>query len=283
MFRDGHIHFILNGKAADRQELLNLRDTLINHGITEVYDMGNRGMTGLEAREVFRGSIGVKTCGAGLYKKGGYGKFLGLGVSDIDEIKRVINELSLKKVDFIKVMNSGIVSLNAPGLVTEGGFSREELAAICNEAGERNLPVFAHANSDKSIRDAVEAGVSSIEHGFFITSETIDIMKERAVSWTPTVFALTVAMSEKITGVDSKVLAEIIEGHLESINYAASIGLRLRIGTDSGSRGVRHGESFMKEVEFFKRAGLSDEQINAAGKFSLDKILKEEYINPKCR
>lgn len=270
MFIDGHIHFILNGKAADRQELLNLRDILINHGITEVYDMGNREMTGLEAREIFRGSIGVKTCGAGLYKKGYYGKFLGLDVSDINEIKRAIKELSFKKVDFIKVMNSGIVSLSAPDLVTEGGFSREELKVICNEAGERNLSVYAHANSDKSIRDAVEAGVSSIEHGFFITREVIDMMEEKAVSWTPTVFALAVAMSEKITGVDSKVLAGIIEGHLESINYAASIGLRLRIGTDSGSRGVRHGESFMREVEFFKRAGLSDEQINAASKAELE-------------
>lgn len=264
MFRDSHIHFILNGKAADKKELLKLRDTLINHGITEVYDMGNREMTGLEAREVFRGSISVKTCGCGLYKKGHYGQFLGLGVSDINEIKGVIKELSSKKIDFIKVMNSGIVSLNAPGLVTEGGFSREELEVICNEAGERNLPVFAHANSDRSIRDAVEAGVSSIEHGFFITSETIDMMKEKAVSWTPTVFALTVAMSDKIKGVNSQIIERIIEGHLESINYAASIGLRLRIGTDSGSRGVRHGESFMREVEFFKRAGLSDEQINAA-------------------
>lgn len=264
MFRDGHIHFIINGKTASKEELLKLKDALINHGITEVYDMGNREMTGLEARDIFRGSINVKTCGAGLYKKGGYGHFLGLGVSDINEIKRVINDLSLKKVDFIKIMNSGIVSLSAPGLVTEGGFNREELEVICNEAGERNLPVFAHANSDKSIRDAVEAGVSSIEHGFFITSETIDIMKEKAVSWTPTVFAFAVAMSDKMKGSNLQVIERIIEGHLESINYAASVSLKLRLGTDSGSKGVRHGESFMREIEFFKKAGLSDEQIKAA-------------------
>lgn len=264
MFRDGHIHFFMNGRTVNLEGLLFLKEKFLNHGITEVFDMGDREMTGLRAKDVFGESIRVKTCGSGLYKKGGYGKFLGLEVSDKDEIKRVISELSSRKVDFIKVINSGIVSLRVSGLVTEGGFSKEELRIICSESAERGLPVFAHANSDRSIRDAVEAGVSSIEHGFFITDETIDMMKEKEVSWTPTVFAFSIAMRSEMKGPDGAVIRRIIEGHLKSIKYAATIGLRLRIGTDSGSKGVRHGDSFFEEVRFFEEAGLSLEEIMAA-------------------
>lgn len=264
MFRDGHIHFILNGRATDVEALHGIKNSLLSHGINEVYDMGNRNMTGLVAKEVFRGSISVKTCGSALYKRGGYGRFIGLEVSDMHDIKRVIKELSSKRVDFIKIINSGIVSLSVSGLVTGGGFSKEELRVICSEAGERGLGVFAHANSDRAIREAVEAGVSSIEHGFFITTETIDIMKEKKVSWTPTVFALVTAMRDEAKDTETGIIDSIIEGHLKSINYAASVGLKLRIGTDSGSRGVMHGESFMREIEFFERAGLTPEEIRAA-------------------
>lgn len=264
MFRDSHIHFLIDGRVMDNNSLMTLRDDLLNHGITEVFDMGDKEMTGLKAREIFGDTIRVKTCGKGLYKKGGYGAFFGYEISEWRDIIRAINELSTKKVDFIKVINSGIVSPGVPGLVTEGGFCKEELKIICGEAGERGLDVYAHANSDRSIRNAVEAGVLSIEHGFFIKEETIDMMREKGVSWTPTVFAFATAMVYE--GADSPLVTRIIEGHLRSINYAASIGLRLRIGTDSGSKGVKHGDSFIKEAEFFQKAGLTQEQIDAASK-----------------
>jgi len=261
-FRDAHLHFITHGRPADENDLKRIEGALKCSGILEVYDMGDRAMTGLKAKEVFGDSLSVKTCGCGLYKKGGYGRFIGIEVDSRDEIIRAIRELFLRGVDFIKVINSGIVSLKPTTPVTEGGFSREELKIICSEAGEIGLDVFAHANSDRSIREAVEAGVISIEHGFFITKDTLDMMKENSVSWTPTVFAFHVAMSSEPH--DTSLVERIIDGHLRSINYAASIGLRLKIGTDSGSKGVRHGESYMKEVEFFRRAGLSPQQINAA-------------------
>ncbi len=225
--------------------------------------MGDRAMTGLIARELLKDSVTVKTCGIGLYKKNGYGRFLGWEISDLDGIKKAIKELSLKGIDFIKVFNSGIVSLKATNLVTPGGFNREELYVICAEAGERGLSVHAHANTDRSVRNAVEAGVASIEHGLFISSETIDLMRDQNVMWTPTVFAFVTAIERESGGRDA-IVEKMLTDYLSMINYAASIGIRLRIGTDSGSKGVKHGESFVFEMEFLQKAGLSPQQIELA-------------------
>ncbi len=59
-------------------------------------------------------------------------------------------------------------------------------------------------------------------------------------------------------------LDQIMENHLKAVSYAVSIGVKLQVGTDSGAKGVRPGESFFKELQLFKKAGLSSEQIISA-------------------
>ncbi|MBI4768598.1 MAG: hypothetical protein HY787_29100, partial [Deltaproteobacteria bacterium] len=89
------------------------------------------------------------------------------------EIKSAVKNLAEFGADFIKIINSGIVSLREDHPVTEGGFSGEEWKVIEEEAALQGLPVRCHANSDRAIRQAVDSGVSSIEHGFFISRETL--------------------------------------------------------------------------------------------------------------
>ncbi len=153
----------------------------------------------------------------------------------------------------------------------------EELKILCSESKERNLEVACHVNGDSAIKNAAEAGVSSIEHGYFVSNETLHMMKDKNIRWTPTAFAL-LTYSLMLLPAERRHIEGIIENHLASINYAVSIGVKLNIGTDSGSVGVKHGNSFFDELQLFQKAGLSLEQILAAACIDDMEIKKENYL-----
>jgi imidazolonepropionase-like amidohydrolase len=139
------------------------------------------------------------------------------------------------------------------------------------------MEFVCHANADSFIRNAIEAGTSSIEHGFYLSNETLHMMKEAGVSWTPTVTPLQ-SIKEHLESPERRYIEDITEQHLASINYAASIGVRLNVGTDCGSRDVYHGDSFFDELQWFHKAGLSLKHILSAACMNDKEIKKGHYL-----
>lgn len=279
-FIDSHIHFVVDGRPVSEEGLFSIGDALVRHGILSAIDMGYKTGIGLNAKKALGNNMEIKTAGYAIYRKGTYGVFLGRGISEINEVKGVVKDIAEAGADFIKIVNSGIVCAKGVGFVTPGGFPIDVLKTICSEAKERGLMVACHANGDEAIRNAVMAGASSIEHGYFISNETLHMMKEMNVSLTPTIFALA-NFSKILSEVEKRYLEEVIDNHLTSVNYASSIGVRLNVGTDSGSKGVRHGESFFEELRLFQKAGLSFEQILSAACMDEDEIDKGNYLIAK--
>jgi hypothetical protein len=276
-FRDAHMHFMIDGRPASADELPEIKDRYRKCGVFSVYDMGHKSGVGLTAKGFFGSGFRAKTAGWALYREGGYGGFIGKPVSSNESITRAITELSEAGADFIKVMNSGIVSTRRDEPVTAGGFSEEELKIICAEAGERELRVACHANSDEAVRDAVLAGVSSIEHGFLISRETVLMMAEAGISWTPTVVGLRNILPS-LDGDERKYMEEVLERHLIAMNEASGAGVALRVGTDGGARGIRHGESFFEELLQFRKAGLPLEGILAAACMRPEEVEKGTFL-----
>lgn len=276
-FRDGHIHFMLDGRQVEERSLPGIIEAYRRRGIFSLCDRGHRSGLGLRAKRAFSGSIRLASAGCALYRRGGYGAFLGRAVAGAREIRDAVAEVAASGADVLKILNSGIVLTGGMGRVSEGGFSVEELKVVAGEAQARGLPVVCHANSEPAIGRALDAGVSSIEHGFFISRETLHRMAEQGVAWTPTVYAFS-RLADLCPAEEAATVERIIDGHLASINYAASIEVRLRAGTDSGSRGVAHGVSFIEELRFFKRAGLSVEQVLAAACMDERELGKGSYV-----
>jgi len=239
--------------------------------------MGHKTGVGLKARKIFEGQIDIKSAGFAIYKKKSHGSFLGIGITDKSEIKGVIKNIADSGADFIKVVASGIVCQRGGGLSTTAGFSIEEMSIVANEARERNLDFTCYANADIFIKNAINAGTSSIEHGFYVSNETLHMMKEYGVSWTPTVIPLQ-TIKDQLESPEVKYIEDLTEQHLASINYAATIGVRLNVGTDSGSRAVEHGKSFFDELQWFHQAGLSLEQIIGAACVCDEEIGKGNYL-----
>lgn len=280
-FQDAHIHLMIDGYPATLDDCPSLFAEYFSKGIVSLSDMGHKSGLGLEVKKI-PDRFGLfplefHSAGWALHKKGGYGGFLGKGVSGKEEIRSAIQTLAESGADFIKITNSGIVSLQEEKPVTEGGFSADEWKIIQEEAGVHGLPVCCHANSDLAIRQAVDFGVSSVEHGFFLSKETLRVMSEKGVAWTPTAIAL-LTLKDFLSPEEQNQVDLIVDLHLAAINYAASIGVKLKVGTDSGSKGVRPGESFFKEMQLFQKAGLSLEQILSAACLNQAEIERGNYL-----
>ncbi len=242
---DAHVHLAGPSALADPARA----------GISAVRDAGTKDGAGLACRR--EAGLIVRSAGRAICKRGGYGARFGTAVEDLDEALREVRRLKAGGADIIKVMASGMVSLDEPDAVTPGGFSGDELQAIVEEASGLGLAVMAHANGASAIIRAARAGVRSIEHGFFMTADALALLKERGIFWVPTAGALQRAADSR--GPDEarrRIAEQAIDRHLEMLGTAFSLGVPLAVGTDCVLPDRRYGGFFRDELAYFRKAGI---------------------------
>src|SRR5204863_3921010 len=124
------------------------------------------------------------------------------------------------------------------------GFSFEEIQIMCEEARAAGLFVMSHAQAAIGIKNAVRAGVRSIEHGIYIDAEALELMLEHGTYLVPTLVAplgVLRAADEGVPIPDHILLkaTDVVEVHRDSIRRAAAAGVKIAMGTDAGA--VPHG------------------------------------------
>ncbi|HEV2250550.1 MAG TPA: amidohydrolase family protein [Candidatus Limnocylindria bacterium] len=163
-----------------------------------------------------------------------------VGVVDgIDNIRRVTREVLRAGADQIKIMTSGgVLSPNdEPGAT---GFSPEEIAAVVYEAHAAGKTVMSHAQATQGIKNAVVAGVESIEHGIYLTEEICAEMKKRGTFLVATLVApqWVIRRAEKdpssLPPYAVRKAKEVVEAHQRSFRMAVEMGVRIAMGTDTG-------------------------------------------------
>ncbi len=233
-------------------------------GITAVRDAGMRQNAehGLPFDRLLMNGPIVVSGGWALYKRGGYGAYFGVPAGTREEIRSQILRLKDAGADIIKVMASGMVSLKNPGTITPGGFSRDELSFIVEEARRSGLGVMAHANGEQAIMDAARAGVRSVEHGFFITARALEVMTEHGTFWAPTTRALARAADAGPASDEVKTyITGLIGSHREMIRHAHDIGVSLAVGTDCVLPDADYRAAYDAELRSFEQAGLSRDVV----------------------
>lgn len=103
------------------------------------------------------------------------------------EIRKAIRQEIKFGSDWIKIMVTGAF-MSVGDNPENVSFSPEELRAAVEEAARHNIPVAAHAHATEGINQAVIAGVRSIEHGSFLSEESIDLMVEHGTYLVPTIY-----------------------------------------------------------------------------------------------
>jgi predicted amidohydrolase YtcJ len=253
-FVDAHVHI------RDVSDL----DAVLAAGVHAVRDSGFRENARDENRLSTVAKTGLTIISArwGIYKKGGYGSAIGVPVESREEIASEIIRLARAGAGIIKVMASGIVSLREPGEITSGGFSRDELRFIVEIARKSGHEVMAHANGEEAIVNAAEAGVRSVEHGFFMTEKALESLKAHNVYWVPTVGALVRAADAPGVSLSARdFVAATVRSHLEMVRQAFSTDVPLAIGTDCTLPDPHYRDAYEAELAYFRRAGISEADV----------------------
>lgn len=251
MKADCHIHMLLNGgywKAAiDRHrqspDIPSIRAVLENYrSKCYVYlrDGGDRWSAGAAARALApEYGITYRTPLAPLCKAGHYGAFIGTTYENFRDYAALVKKTRVSGGDFIKIMISGLMDFDHAGVLTEDGLPADEIRELVHIAHEEGFPVMAHCNGARTMEAAALACVDSIEHGAYADEEALDAIVEAKTVWVPTLS--TVANLRGNGRFNEAAVAAIYETAAKNIQYFASKGGLLAVGSDAGAWAVPHG------------------------------------------
>lgn len=203
------------------------------------------------------------------------------GVCDgIEEVRKKTREMLRAGAEVIKVHATGGV-LSATDHPEFTQFSLEELKVIVEEGRFRKgVKVMAHAQGAEGIKNAVRAGVHSIEHGIFIDDEAIELMLENGTFLVPTLLApVAVLETAAETGMPDTAVQkskEVIHHHIESFAKAHKAGVKIAMGTDAGV--MKHGTN-LRELGLMADAGMTPmEAIIASTKTAAECLGWEQQV-----
>ncbi|PYL03153.1 MAG: amidohydrolase [Verrucomicrobia bacterium] len=312
-FMDAHTHLTadFSGNYNERrlQELdLNVSEhairatafarATVEAGFTTVRDLGSRFVGSHEFVDVaLRNSInkgviagprmlvatkGIGATGGHFDPTNGFRDFLFRRESDFtdgiangpDEIRKAVRFEVKNGADVIKAaVSGGVLSLGDE--VDTPQLTPAEMTALVDESHRLRKKVAVHCHGDQAAREAIEAGVDSIEHGSFMKPETLTMMKKKGTFLTPTLMA-----SEWIMGkldnyppaLQAKAKAAY-RARSEMFRNAVKMGIKISFGTDAAV--FPHGQNAkefklmvdlsMKPIDALKSATANDAELLGIG------------------
>lgn len=283
---DMHVHLEkeYDNKTRIRKYIANEADIAYNsvkfaeltlkNGFTTVRDLGGSGVNISLRNAINAGKIPgprVFTAGMSLATTGGHAdptngssrKLIGNPgpkdgvVNSVEDAKKAVRQRYKNGADCIKITaTGGVLSVAKSG--DNPQFTIEEIKAICDMAKDYGMHVAAHAHGDEGMQRAIIGGVKTIEHGTYMSDETMELMKKHNAYLVPTITAgKEVAEKATIKGfypdiVVPKALAvgPQIQG---TFGRAYKKGVGIAFGTDAGV--FKHGVNG-KEFVFMVEAGM---------------------------
>jgi hypothetical protein len=190
-----------------------------------------------------------------LHREGFYGSMYGFGYRDLSEARALIAEARRGGADFIKIAVSGMLDFDGDGGVIGPALPQTEIAELVNIANGEGFAVMAHCNGAENVKNALLAGVSSIEHGFYTDAEGVELLREMGAVWVPT--CVTVANNLDGSRFPAATMRAILDRHAETLKHAASRGVLIGNGSDSGAFNVPHGRGAADEAAFLASLGIN--------------------------
>lgn len=182
------------------------------------------------------------------------------GIADgVDGVRHKVREILRSGADIIKICTTGGV-MSPMDDPQDAQYSMDELRAIVEEAGNRrHTKVMAHSQGAQGTKNAVRAGIHSIEHGIFLDDEAIDLMLEHGTFLVPTLIAIIGILEMHETkhnmpewGV--RKARHLLDIHKASIAKAHKAGVKIAMGTDVPV--VPHGQN-LRELGLMCSIGMT--------------------------
>ena len=167
----------------------------------------------------------------------------------------------------------------SPGPPTVAQLTIEEMQAAVEEAEKYDKTTAAHAIGVDGIKNALKAGVRTIEHGSFLDAEGIDLLLAKDAYLVPTLAAFKTIKYGKEGGVPEYTIEKVQyfqTAHTKNLKKAMAAGVNIIVGTDAGTPFNYHGESAY-ELECLVANGFSEMQaIRAATKTAAEALMLPE-------
>lgn len=198
-------------------------------------------------------------------------------VDGVEGMRKRVREIIRAGSDTIKICSTGGV-MSTRDDPRHSQFALEELQVCVDEARAAGQDVLSHAQGAAGIKNALRAGVHSIEHGIFIDDECIDLFLETGAWLVPTLLA-PVALIESIdagmrVAPESEAKARsVVDKHLNAIARAHSAGVNIAMGTDGGV--FAHGQA-PRELVLMMEAGMSAQEALIASTSNAAKLMRIE-------
>lgn len=262
---------IARHKAAPQEALI--RKTLAQYqalGYTYLRDGGDRwGAGALAAKLAPEYGIRYRMPTFPIYKTGHYGSFIGRGFDTMDEYRALVAEAKAEGAHFIKLMISGLMDFDRYGVITGQPLEESEIRAMIAIAHDAGFSVMAHANGDSAVRAALLGGVDSIEHGAYLSDETLAQLAESSAVWVPTL--VTIGNLIGCGRFPDTVLQPLLQYQLAAVRKAAALGAKIACGSDAGAYRVLHAQGGLDELALLRRAlGPDADRIVAAGNAAIE-------------
>ena len=269
---DCHEHFIGDGGLDNMERLLgdtaevytlraagNARQALLS-GVTSARDVGSRfGVSIRVAQDTASGAIpGPRIIAAGEWLQ-----FPGTWPPGLTRLTETREDLIIAIREMID-RGAGLIKVGANGRRANGEWygtlGPDVLDAAVRTAHEAGLKIAAHCVGAEASRQAVEAGIDSVEHGTHLEEETVRLMAEKGTYLVPTMSPWS--MPEYLldqSGMSPEERAfrlELKESSLASFQRALQAGVKIATGTDAGGSHARHG-FIAREIELMVDEGMS--------------------------
>lgn len=274
---DCHVHICSSGAADGSKEnmdpdgMIALRSannarTLLQAGFTTVRNMGTKHQVDISVKQAI--DLGyivgprIITSGEMITMTGGHGWMQGRQVDGPDEARKAAREQLRSGAEVIKIMATGGVM--TPGV--EPGSPQltiEEMRAAVEEAHKAGRKTATHAQGTTGIKNAILAGLDTIEHGIFLDDEVIQMMLDRGVALIPTLVApYHIVQGGVAAGIPAYAVEKanrVFASHRASFKHALDAGVIIAFGTDCGTPLNRPGINAL-EFELLVEYGMNSTQ-----------------------
>ena len=306
---DCHMHLASNGEGssmgtapyetlgtATLKAVNNVKADLMA-GFTSVRSCGDQGFLDVAIRNaVDRGDIPgprLMVCGSPISSTGGhadshYNPYIhdgvvmsGYAADGPAEMMKGVRYNIKYGADYIKFMGTGgVMSLGTT--VGAQQMSLEEMKAICDTAKMYGMTIATHAHGTSGIKDAIRAGVTSVEHGMMMDEEGIELMKEHGTTLVPTLIAAErIIVKGKEIGTPDWAIAKantVFQHATHGFKRCIEENIPIAFGTDSGTPYNFHGKQAY-EFELMCRYGMTPAQaLTAATRTASELMRKQDSI-----
>ena len=239
----------------------------LESGVTFIRVVGTEENYDLQIKEAIENHViegpHMYCAGKVICMTGGHGWQEGIEADGKGACLKAVRTQLKSGVDLIKMMATG-------GVMTKGvepgnaQFSVEEMKVMIEEAHKAGRKTATHAQGLQGIKNALYAGIDSIEHGCFLDEECLELMKKQNTFLVPTLCAPQCIIDKGVENGVAKYMVDktlkVKDAHVKSVKKAYEKGIQIALGTDAGTPFNYHNNTAY-EMELLARLNIPNMDI----------------------